>query len=233
MNKRRRVWDMLTGVMLTVLLFSLVTQAGAALSSKWIEVYTGSSIYIDGVELHPTDANGKPVEVFSYNGTTYVPLRAVSESLGKAVKWDGATQSVYIGLAPGMKQYLLSVCPPYETDGVNTPTTITMAGQKYANCMTGSSQGRPYFKGYAKDYAFFNLNGQYKTLDFDVGHIDGAGMYDAELNIYLDGELSFSKDLTGEMMPQHISIPLNNALQMKIEFNDWADRYGLGNIEIY
>lgn len=86
MRTWRRIRDVLTGCLLTVLLFSVVTTAGAALKSKTIEVYTGSSIYIDGVELHPTDANGKPVEVFSYNGTTYVPLRAVSESLGKAVK---------------------------------------------------------------------------------------------------------------------------------------------------
>jgi len=216
---------MLTGCLLTVLLFSMVTQAGAVLSSKWIEVYSGSTIYIDGVELHPTDVNGKPVEVFSYNGTTYVPLRAVSESLGKAVKWDGATQSVYIGLVPGMKQYLLSVCPPYQMEYIDTPTTITMAGQKYANCMTGG------WSLYAN--AIFNLNGQYSTLEFDVGHIDGKVMEDSTLNIYLDGELSFSRDLTGEMMPQHISIPLHNALQMKIEFSDCSNRYGLGNIEIY
>ena len=230
MNKRRRVWDMLTGCLLTVLLFSMVTQAGAVLSSKWIEVYSGSTIYIDGVELHPTDVNGNPVEVFSYNGTTYVPLRAVSESLGKAVKWDGSTQSVYIGLAPGMKQYLLSVCPPYQEYEMAMPTTITMAGQKYANCMTGSGDG---FMWASEATAIFNLNGQYNTLEFDVGHIDSISGYAATLNIYLDGELSFSKDLTTEMMPRHISIPLYNALQMKIEIDSWGKCYGLGNIEIY
>lgn len=200
--------------------------AWAALAKKTIEVYTGASIYIDGVELQPTDANGNPVETFVYNGTTYVPLRAVSQSLGKSVNWDGANQRVYIGEVPGERQYLLTVCPPYQTDCIATPSTITMAGKKYANCIIpGTSSGY--------NYALFNLDGQYSTLSFDLGHIDGGGMNECTLNIYLDGELSFSTDMTGEMLPTHFDVPLYNALQMKIETRNAWGRYGMGNVEIY
>lgn len=40
----------------------------------------------------------KPVEqeTLLYNGTTYVPLRAAAEILGKEVAWDGATNTAYI-----------------------------------------------------------------------------------------------------------------------------------------
>lgn len=35
-------------------------------------------------------------EPFEYNGRTYVPLRFVTETMGKHVKWDGETGTVSI-----------------------------------------------------------------------------------------------------------------------------------------
>jgi len=208
------------------LVMTLATPAGAALAGKTIQVLTGVEIFVDGVKMNPTDAQGNPVETFIYNGTTYVPLRAVSQSLGKNVNWDGANQRVYIGEAPGEKQYLLDVCPPYQTDHFSTPTTVTMAGQKYAHCLVvGTISG--------DRFAIFNLNGQYNTLSFDVGHIDGTGMGGVTLNIFLDGQLNFSLDMTGEMMPEHYEIPLYGAMQMKIETSNAWERYAMANIEVY
>jgi hypothetical protein len=84
------------GVFVTLLITMTITPISAAVS-KMISVSSGVSIYMDDVKLNPTDANGNPVEVFIYNGTTYMPVRAVSEAIGKAVSWDGATKSVYLG----------------------------------------------------------------------------------------------------------------------------------------
>lgn len=208
-----------------MLAISLATPSLAALTGKNIQVLTGVEIFVDGVKINPTDANGDSVETFVYNGTTYVPLRAVSQSLGKNVNWDGANQRVYIGERPGEKEYLLKVCPPYQTDGFSYPTTVSMAGKKYANCMTGSWRNQ--------DRAYFNLNGAYTTLRFDAGHMDGKSMSNASvLNIYLDGELSFSADLTGDMMPVHYDVPLYGALQMVIELTYPGECFGIGNIEI-
>lgn len=70
---------------------------------RTITVTTGISIYLDGQKLTPKDANGKTVEVFAYNGTTYLPVRAIGEALGLKVGWDGPSNSVLIGeqTAPG------------------------------------------------------------------------------------------------------------------------------------
>lgn len=43
------------------------------------------------------DANGVRVYPLSYNDTTYVPIRAVSNIFGVAVNWDEATQTVLLG----------------------------------------------------------------------------------------------------------------------------------------
>ncbi|MGN0182980.1 MAG: DUF1961 family protein [Candidatus Ornithomonoglobus sp.] len=56
----------------------------------------GISILINGNKLIPKDANGNIVEPFLQDGTTYLPIRAVSEALGKNVSWDGDTQTVSI-----------------------------------------------------------------------------------------------------------------------------------------
>lgn len=220
MKKLHKTRDFLAGMLAMALIVTMVAPAGAALVSKTIQVFTGLEIYVDGVKMNPTDANGKPVETFAYNGTTYVPLRAVSQSLGKNVKYDSATKRVYIGEVPGEKQYLMEVCPPYQTDDYRAAPTYTMMGQKYAN-------------GFSFDggYALFNLNGQYDTLEFDVGHIDEQTMRDTTLYIYLDGELAYSVDLTGEMMVEHHVVPLYGALQMKIQVDyTWSHDYAITGV---
>lgn len=223
MKQRRSARKFLTGALTVVLAAGLLTSAGAALTGKTIQVLTGAEIYIDGVKLEPTDANGNPVETFVYNGTTYVPLRAVSQNLGKAVNWDGENQRVYIGEAPRVKQYLNTVCPPYQSNNYYADSTVQMSGQKYANAARYGS----YSSG---GWALYNLNGQYETLSFDMGHFDGDYMESVTLNIYLDGNLAFSADMDAEEMPKHYTVQLHNALQMKIEMTNGY--YRLANIEI-
>ena len=67
--------------------------------------YSGIKLVVDGVEVTPKDANGTTVEPFIYNGTTYLPVRAVGSAIGKQVTWDGGSQTVYLGEAPGQKNY--------------------------------------------------------------------------------------------------------------------------------
>ena len=67
------------------------------ISEKAELFYHDIKIYIDGAEIVPKDANNNVVEPFTMNGTTYLPVRAISNAFGKDVEWDGSTQSVYIG----------------------------------------------------------------------------------------------------------------------------------------
>ena len=51
-------------------------------------------IVVDGKELSTS------AEPFIYNGTTYLPIRAVGEAVGKEVTWNGGTNTVYLGEVP-------------------------------------------------------------------------------------------------------------------------------------
>lgn len=56
----------------------------------------GITIKMDGQAQEMYDANGERVYPISYNGTTYLPVRAVSNMLGLGVMWDEASNSVLL-----------------------------------------------------------------------------------------------------------------------------------------
>ncbi|CAM3476272.1 stalk domain-containing protein [Marinicrinis lubricantis] len=52
---------------------------------------------VDGKAWTPEDAEGNKLAPIVYDHTTYLPVRAVSEALDTAVKWDPETQTVILG----------------------------------------------------------------------------------------------------------------------------------------
>jgi hypothetical protein len=72
----------------------------AATSAVGIEVHFHDiRYYFDGVNKQPP----QNLQGFIYKDTTYVPLRFMSESLGKPVVWEGATSSICVGDKPVQK----------------------------------------------------------------------------------------------------------------------------------
>ena len=59
-----------------------------------VDIRTDFTIVADGTTQVFKDAAGKRVYPMLYNGSTYLPLRAVGGLMGKTVDWDGATQTV-------------------------------------------------------------------------------------------------------------------------------------------
>ncbi len=55
------------------------------------------NIVIDGEELICRDANGTVVSPFVYEGTTYVPVRAIGEAFEQTISWEQETKTVHIG----------------------------------------------------------------------------------------------------------------------------------------
>ena len=94
MKKRLQglIAGMLIGTMLT---------GGAVFAVNTTTLYdviaNGIRIVVDGKKLNPTDVNGNKVEPIIYNGTTYLPVRAVANAFGKAVYWDEPNYTVYLG----------------------------------------------------------------------------------------------------------------------------------------
>ena len=77
--------------------FTLGVCAQPAIETITAELRQDLKIVIDGKTETFQDANGKQVYPIMFEGTTYLPLRAIGKIMGKAVAWDGATQTVTIG----------------------------------------------------------------------------------------------------------------------------------------
>lgn len=237
MNKKWTQW--IGTLALCVVLLGGTAALAAGVTYKTIQVqYSGINLVVDGIPVTPKDANGVEVEPFVYKGTTYLPVRAVGEAIGKQVTWDGATQTVYIGEAPGQTSYLLEVCPPYQTQDYNShyrcitylaseTKSFSMAGQAYTNGLTMSGCNS------ALTYALFNLNGNYKQIFMTLAPADGSTR-GAGVAFIVDGQQVAAYTVEAGDYPKEITVPLHYGLQLKIVTIDGAGRgtIGLGNIII-
>lgn len=81
-----------------ILMFALflTTSYAANTYRKTITVTSGVNVEFNNEAIDMTDANGKAVEAFIYNGTTYVPIRAVSNAFGADIGYDRNTQTISI-----------------------------------------------------------------------------------------------------------------------------------------
>ena len=93
MKKRSFIAGMLT----MLLIMTLVVPAAATVGKVTKELeYRDISVTLDGVKLDLRDAKGNPVEPFMFEGTNYLPVRALAEALGLNVAWNGQTATVVL-----------------------------------------------------------------------------------------------------------------------------------------
>lgn len=115
-----------TGVLVTLLLVGSIGTAAATVGTKTAQLnYNNIKVTLDGENVNLVDANGNPVEPFIIDGTTYLPIRAISNAFGLNVGWDGATQTVIL-THPGTAQ------PAPKPESSPAPTGAVTIGQKNA-----------------------------------------------------------------------------------------------------
>ncbi|UJF36097.1 peptidylprolyl isomerase [Paenibacillus hexagrammi] len=88
--------DKIKGLIVGLTIGSLLSGTAAFAAGTQIEVAFRNLKYMfDGVEKVPAEGKG-----FIYEGSTYVPLRFVSEALGKPVEWDEENETIWVGTNP-------------------------------------------------------------------------------------------------------------------------------------
>lgn len=81
-----------SGLLTGMIVASSITTFGAG--GRMVEIFENVKRVVVDDKYMPMEDTNRP---FMYNGTTYVPLRFISEKLGKGVSWDAKTGTVYIG----------------------------------------------------------------------------------------------------------------------------------------
>ena len=105
----KKFTSFLAGVLTSALLISLPVSALASSGKLTLEV-APIQIQVNGEAFRPVDANGNAVMVFTYNGTTYAPLRALAEAYGLEVGYDAARNMATVG-QPLSDQWSVSELP--------------------------------------------------------------------------------------------------------------------------
>lgn len=160
---KERVKGFIAGVCITALLAGTAT-----VFAKQIDVAMGGiKVYWDGVEQTLRNAKGDKVEPLIYDGTTYVPLRALAGLLGKDVDWNQNEQSVYIGEKPTAATTPLDKFPKDKIDraGVSVRTgqnaTFKLKDQT-VQCSNMLSGGSNYWD--SNLHNMYILNNRYSKL---------------------------------------------------------------------
>lgn len=218
MKRIKKTSYFIAGILAIVLLFGGAALALTGTQSANI-TFRSIRLVIDGREITPEDANGNIVEPFIYNGTTYLPVRAVGEAFGKDVDWNGDTSTVYIGgvTARPAKEVLLYTKPyiaigdsgGFSASGNETENRITV------NSTEGVDAGNEKIR--YSNYVVYALNA-------------AAVKFTATLNpplnesneliyrIYGDGkQLYTSPIITPNVLPVQMNLDVTGVIEMKIE----------------
>jgi len=162
--------------------------SGAVLAKSGMEnidvSYDNIKVYKDNILYDLKDANGSTIELFIYNGTTYVPVRGAAQICDMQVDWNGETKSIYLWdeMPRPNGTNLIDVCPPYETGNYreyksSEGKSFFMGGKKFTD---GFTLG----EGPGDEYALINLDSKYSELNFTMGHLDGTSMNERTVWFY-------------------------------------------------
>ena len=119
-------------MLLIVAVFSVGVFAGNNMQAITAYLNYGITVEYNDVDQVMTDANGTRVYPVTYNGTTYLPVRAVANMLGVKVDWDGPTNHVLLGNS--YVDYTAPVTPV-------TPTAPITSGVGYNTFKTAVFMG--------------------------------------------------------------------------------------------
>lgn len=153
---------------------SMSIGAIAASNLEEVKAYLnkGISIELYGKDWTPKDEDGSTLHPITYNGNTYLPVRAVGESVGVKVGWNGNTQTIYLGDQP-VEETVDSPEPVPVPDPVPEPIP---AGPLYVVEGTGDYSGYQQLKGFDDEdkyeiYFKGNQSSHYTTIE-DLREID-------------------------------------------------------------
>lgn len=203
--------DMLKGYVVGALSTLLVAGVAVPAVAQNIDVMRGVKIFVDDMQLYGAEG-------FIYDGTTYLPVRKISEALDKPVAWDGKTKSVYIGKhessTPAVMLADMECC--YEEDyGFRKGSSIKdNRGNSYHDAIRLVNSGFGGNEGVEE----YEINGKYGKMKGRLTLESKSSLKSSWMKIYGDGKLLYtSPDMKGGATPVDFEVDLTGVLTLRIE----------------
>ena len=169
-----------SGLILTVLVAALCVTATAT-SKRSSQEEDGIGSTLNGATFTPRNANGKEVSVFLYNGTTHVPVRAISEAMGMDVSFNSATRTVVLTTADRTASQQGSTTASGDYISVDRAKQIALnnAGVKESNAV----------------FLRANLDWDDGRMQYEVEFYSGSTEYDYDIDAVTGAILSSDRDM--------------------------------------
>ncbi|TCZ79372.1 hypothetical protein E0485_05790 [Paenibacillus albiflavus] len=125
-----------------ICVFIIGGSLGATASSYYekISAYldSGINLKIHGRDFKPIDTKGNVITPINYQGSTYLPLRAVAEAVGLPVQWDDKTRTSSLGYSSiQLNNETSTSFVDIEISGGWHPSYITPIKKTYSNWFMG------------------------------------------------------------------------------------------------
>ncbi|RKN77057.1 hypothetical protein [Paenibacillus ginsengarvi] len=121
----------------------------------------GVTFVLKGELWQPKDEDGKPLTAIHYEGSNYLPVRALAEALKIPIEFDADTQKIYIGGRPGAQTPLFAM--PMEIDDI-----YVLASRDPAETMVHKKQFQEVLKIDQYGDIVFTTDRKYKRLVLDA-----------------------------------------------------------------
>lgn len=219
--KKEKIKGFVCGMVAGITAISVIPVMAQQVEKNILASYRNIKIYADGKLVNTNEDN----EAFIHNGTTYLPVRAIGETFNKAVEWEGATSSVYIGTRPA------TVATPsvmlndleYFTRTLSVDDNLSSYGRDNIGNTHSTVQ---YYGGGNIEYL---LNGRYRRISGTVGLADRDKdtSYTKVLKIYGDNKLLYtSPEIKGGVVPDSFNIDITGVINLRIEVDGaWVCLY--------
>ena len=157
------------------------------------------TIVVDGAEATFRDVNGNVVYPLLYKGSTYLPIRAIGELMGKTVRWDGATGTVT--LASDSLVTDADTFEPTAKPGTTTGTTGTTTGGTTTNLTAAQAEAKALaHAGLTSGQVTFlrtKTDRENGRLVYEVEFYTTGAEYDYEIDASTGSVVSFGHEVRG------------------------------------
>lgn len=232
------------------IILSFTTINGASVEKTIKVLYNDVKIYVDGKLIQPKDANGNKVEPIIYNGTTYLPIRAIGNAIDKNVKWEAKTNSIYIGKYDTTKPSIYLNQLDYfnyqdsrycDFNYWSLEEDKDSTGKNYEQGLKFSIE--EYFGGEGENWVYneYLLNQKYKTFKGTfVLHYDDRTRNDkTHLKIYGDDNLLYTSPvMKSGVLPIDFNVDVTGVIKLKVQlvstsYSGKTTTYGIVNPGLY
>lgn len=214
-------------VVSAIVLSTLATVSAFAANTKEIKAYLNYDLKIkyDMQEQNLFDAEGNRVYPISYNGTTYLPVRAIGNLFDVNVDWDGDTYSVLLGKTGEIVDFIESFGPSYKfnMNGIFYYGHYKSADGYHQKATIGSNEYTGYIKMKISDFsedkvlASYDLGGKYTTLQFDI---ISYSTKDDSISIVGDNDVVIKKiDMKNGDVLKTVTVDVTDMSQIKFTSN--------------